>query len=214
MEEHINSTDRKIKEHRNMHSSPAKDNMKEPFGEVVKPPRTIDWISPNSKGGMSLKTVQECKDEVAKAELRATLKAKGVNVEEECPDIFLPNEAKMTEDSKTTGMCEFAKDLCTSAGVIEPSENKTTRMQPSEAEVLATSSFADDACQHAEIARGNEWKIPKTKKKDKKSKNPCNQFSPVTVVKQVVSRVTGVPPTSSGSASDRTAYSPNQHSPN
>jgi len=82
MEEHINSTDRKIKEHTKMHSSPAKDNMKEPFREVVKPPRTIDRILPNNEGGMSLKSVQEYQDEAAKAELKATLKAEGINVEE------------------------------------------------------------------------------------------------------------------------------------
>jgi len=131
MEEHISSADKKIKEHTKMHSSLAKDNVKEPFGEVAKQPRTIDRISPNREGGMSLKTVEECEDEAAKAESRATLKAEGVAVEEECPDIFLPDEAKMTEDSKTTGMSEFGKDLYVSAGVIEPSENDTTRIQPS-----------------------------------------------------------------------------------
>ena len=131
-----------------MHSSPAKDNVKEPFGEVVKPPTTIDRISPNNEGGMSLKSVQECEDEAAKAELKATLEAEGINVDKENPNIFLPDEAKMNEDSKTTGMSEFAKDLYESAGVIEPSEDDATRIQPEEANLLAGlagSTFADDA---------------------------------------------------------------------
>jgi len=83
MEEHISSVDKKIKEHTKMHSSHAKDNMKEPFREVAKPPRTIDRISPNSKGGMSLKSVQEYEDEATKTESKAILKAEGVNIEEE-----------------------------------------------------------------------------------------------------------------------------------
>jgi len=54
----------------------------------------------------------------------------------------------MNEDSKTTGMSEFAKDLYESAGVIEPSEDDATRIQPEEANLLAGlagSTFADDA---------------------------------------------------------------------
>jgi len=73
MEEHVFYVDKKIKEHLKKYSSPAKDNMKEPFGEVVKPPRTIDRISPNSEGGMSLKTVREHEDEIAKEKLKAVL---------------------------------------------------------------------------------------------------------------------------------------------
>jgi len=196
-----------------MHSSPAKDNMKEPFGEVAKPPRTINRISPDNEGGMSLKSVQECEDDVAKADLKATLEAEGINVEEENPNIFLPDEAKMNKDSKTTGMYEFAKDLYKSAGVTEPSEDNATRTQPAEAEILGTSAFADDPHQHAEIAVDKEWKTPKTTKKNKQPKNPCGQLSPIVAFKQVISKVTGAPPTSSGSASDSTVCnSPNQNS--
>jgi len=42
MEEHITSIDRKVKDHKKAHSSPVKDTMKEPFGEVVKPSRPTD----------------------------------------------------------------------------------------------------------------------------------------------------------------------------
>jgi len=88
MEEHISSVDKKIKEHAKKHSSPAKVNMKEPFEKVMKPPKTIDRISPNSEGGMSLKTVQEHEDDAAKEKLKATLQEEGSIAEEEYPDIF------------------------------------------------------------------------------------------------------------------------------
>jgi len=77
MEEHISSVEKKRKEHSKMHSSPTNDNMKEPFGDVVKPPRTVDRISPNSEGGMSLKSVQEFEDKTAKTKLKTILEAEG-----------------------------------------------------------------------------------------------------------------------------------------
>jgi len=49
---------------------------------------------------MSLRSVQEHKREVAEEELKATLKAEGVDVEEEHPDVFLPDGTKMTKASK------------------------------------------------------------------------------------------------------------------
>ena len=157
MEEHVSSVDKKRKEHTKMHSSPTKDNMKEPFGEVVKPPRTIDRISPNSKGGMSLKSVQEFEDEAAKTELKTILEAEGIDVEEKNLNVFLPDETKMNKD--TTGMSEFVRDLYESAGVIEPVGDDATSMQPNEADPLAGSTFAADACQCAEIAGDGEWKL-------------------------------------------------------
>jgi len=54
-------------------------------------------------------------------------------------------------------MSEFAKDLYKSAGVIEPSEDDATHMQPAEAEILAGSAFADHAHQHAEMAADVGW---------------------------------------------------------
>jgi len=152
MEEHISSVDKKRKEHTKMHSSPTKDNVKEPFGEVVKPPRTIDRISPNGEGGMSLKSVQEFEDEAAKTELKTILEAEGINIEEKNLNVFLPDETKLNEDSKTTGMSEFIRDLYESAGVIEPLGDNATSIQSAEVDLLAGSSFADDAYQHAEIA--------------------------------------------------------------
>jgi len=92
-----------------MHSSPTNDNMKEPFGDAVKPPRTIDRISPNSEGGMSLKSVQEFEDEAANTKLKTILEAEGVNVEEKNPNVFLPDESKMNEDSNTTGLSAFRR---------------------------------------------------------------------------------------------------------
>jgi len=216
MDEHIISVDRKIKDHKKAHSSPTKSNMKEPFSEIEKPPKTIDRISRNSEGGMSLKTVQEHEDKAAKAKLKAKLEAEGINAEEEFPNYFLPDEAKMTDanqdkkGSKTTGMSEFVKDLYESAG-IEPTENKTTSIEPAEAEIMATSSFADDACQCAEIAGDGDWKIPKNNKKNRKPNNPFGQFSPVAMLKHDVARATGIPNPSSGSVSDSTACSPGQN---
>jgi len=207
------SVDKKRKEHTKMHSSPTNDNMKEPFGEVVKPPRTIDWISPNSEGGMSLKSVQEFEEEAAKTKLKTILEAEGVNIEENNLNVFLPDETKMNEDSKTTGMSEFVRDLYKSDGVIEPLGDDATSIQPPEVDLLAGSTFADDACQHAEIAGDGEWKTPKTTKKGKKPKNPCDQLTPVNMFQQIISKATGVPMASSGSASDSTVYnSPNRNS--
>jgi len=187
--------------------------VKEPFGEVAKPPRTIDRILPNSEGGMSLKSVQEFKDEAAKTKLKTILEAEGVNIEEKNLNIFLPDETKMNKDSKTTGVSEFVRDLYESAGVIEPVGDDATNMQPPEADLLTGSTFAGDAYQHAETAGDGEWKTPKTSKKGKKPKNPCDQLSPINAFQQIISKATGVPMASSGSASDSTVYaSPNQNS--
>jgi len=106
----------------------------------------------------------------------------------------------MNEDSKTTGMSEFAKDLYESTRVIEPERDNATRTQPAEADLLAGSAFADDACQHAETAGDGEQKTPKTTKKGKKPKNPCDKLSPINMFQQIISQATGVPVASSGSA--------------
>jgi len=121
------------------------------------------------------------------------LKDEGVNVEGENPNVFLPDEAKMNEDSKTTGVSEFAKDLYESAGVIESSEDDAVCIEPDEADLLAGSTFADDACQHAQIAGDGEWKTPKTTKKGKKPKNPCDKLSLINAFQQIISKATGVP---------------------
>jgi len=212
MEEHISSVDKMIKEHARKHSSPAKDTMKEPFGKVVKPPRTIDQISPNSEGGMSLKTVQEHKDKANREKLKAILQAEGINAEEEYPDIFLPDEAKLSKDSKATGASEFVKDLYESAGIIESIEDNTVCMESDEADLLAMSTFADDAYQYAELAGDGGWKTPKTSKKDRKKKTPCDKLRPMNIFSQIIASATGVPVASSGSASDSTVYnSPSQN---
>jgi len=160
---------------------------------------------------MSLKTIQEHEDEAAREKLKAVLQAKGIIAEEQYPEIFLPDEAKLTKDSKTTGMSEFAKDLYESAGVTEPSEDNAVRMEPNENNLLAGSTFADDAYQYAEIAGDGEWKTPKTTKKGRK-KNPCDKLSLINVFQQIIAKATGVPVESSGSASDSTIYnSPNRN---
>jgi len=109
MEEHILSVDKKIKQQAKVHSSPEKDNMKEPFGKVANPVKTVNRSSPNSEGGMSLKSVQEHEDEVARLELIAALQAKCIDAGEKNWNIFLPDETEMNKDSKTTVMSEFAK---------------------------------------------------------------------------------------------------------
>jgi len=213
MEEHVSSVEKKRKEHAKMHYSPTNDNMKEPFGEVVNPPRTVDRISPNSEGGMSLKSVQEFEDEAAKTKLKTILEAEGIDIEEKNLNIFLPDEAKMNKDSRTNVMSEFVRDLYESAGVIEPLGDDTTSMRPPKADLLAESTFASDAYQCAETAGDGEWKTPKTNKKGKKPKNPCDQLSPLNVFHQIISKATGVPMASSDSASDSTVYnSPNRNS--
>jgi len=196
-----------------MHSSPTNDNMKEPFGDVVKPPRTIDRISPNSEGGMSLKSIQEFEDQAANAKLKTILEAEGINIEEKNLDIFLPDEAKLDKDPKTNVISEFVRDLYESAGVIEPLEGDTTSTRPPNTDPLAESTFASDAYQYAEIGGDEEWKTPKTSKKAKKPKNPCDQLSPINIIHQIISKATGAQMESSGSASDSTTYkSPNQNS--
>jgi len=210
MEEHISSVDKMVKEHARKHSSPAKDTMKEPFGKVLKPPRTIDRISPNSEGGMSLKTAQEHEDKIAKEKLKALLQAKGINAEEQYPEIYLPDEAKLSKDSKTAGMSEFAKDRYKSAGIVEPTEDDAVGMEPDEADLLAISTFVNDAHQCAEVAGDGEWKTPKTFKKNRKTKTPCDKLKPMNIFSQIIATATGVPIALSGSASDSTVYnSPN-----
>jgi len=212
MEEHISSVDKMIKEHARKHSSPAKDTMKEPFGKVVKPPRTIDRILPNSEGGMSLKTVQEHEDDANREKLKAILQAEGINAEEEYPDIFLPDEAKLSKEPKTTGISEFVKDLYESAGVTEPTEDDAVRMESDEADLLAISTFTNDAYQHAEVVGDGEWKTPKTSKKDRKKKSSCDKLKPMNIFSQIIAATTGVPVALSGSASDSTVYnSPNRN---
>ena len=162
---------------------------------------------------MSLKSVQEFEDQAAKANLKMILEAEGINVEEKNLNIFLPDEAKMNKDSKTNVMSEFVRDLYESAGVIEPLEGDTTSTRPPNTDPLAESTFANDAHQHAEIGGDGEWKTPKTTKKGKKPKNPCDQLSPINAFHQVISKINGVPVASSGSASDSTVYnSPNRNS--
>jgi len=210
MEEHVSSVDKMVKEHARKHSSPAKDTMKEPFGKVLKPPRTIDRISPNSEGGMSLKTAQEHEDKIAKEKLKALLQAKGINAEEQYPEIYLPDEAKLSKDSKTAGMSEFAKDRYKSAGIVEPTEDDAVGMEPDEADLLAISTFVNDAHQCAEVAGDGEWKTPKTFKKNRKTKTPCDKLKPMNIFSQIIATATGVPIALSGSASDSTVYnSPN-----
>jgi len=212
MEEHISSVDKMIKEHARKHSSPAKDTMKEPFGKVVKPPRTIDRILPNSEGGMSLKTVQEHEDDANREKLKAILQAEGINAEEEYPDIFLPDEAKLSKEPKTTGISEFVKDLYESAGVTEPTEDDAVRMESDEADLLAISTFTNDAYQYAEVVGDGEWKTPKTSKKDRKKKSSCDKLKPMNIFSQIIAATTGVPVALSGSASDSTVYnSPNRN---
>jgi len=172
MEEHISSVEKKRKEHSKMHSSPTNDNMKEPFGDVAKPPRTVDQISPNSEGGMSLKSAPEFEDQATKTKLKTILEAEGINIEEKNLDVFLPDEAKMDKDSKNNVMSEFVRDLYESAGVTEPLEGDATSTRPPNADPLVGSTFASDACQCAEIGGDGEWKTPKTSKKVKKPKNP------------------------------------------
>jgi len=110
-------------------------------------------------------------------------------------------------------MSEFAKDLYESAGVLESSEDNVVRMESDEADLLAISTFADDAYQCAEIAGDGEWKTPKTSKKDKKTKTPCDKLKPINIFQQIIAKATGVPTASSGSASDSTVYnSPNRNS--
>jgi len=207
--------------------------MKEPFGDVAKPPRTIDRISPNSEGGMSLKSVQEFEDQATKTKLKTILEAEGIDIEEKNLDTFLPDEAKLDKGPKTKVISEFVRDLYESAGVKEPLEGDATNTQPPNVDPLAESTFASDACQCAEIGGDEEWKNPKTSKKAKKPKeigddeewktpktskkirkpkNPCDQLSPINIIEQIISKVTGAQMESSGSASDSTTYkSPNRN---
>jgi len=225
MEEHISSVEKKRKEHSKMHSSPTNDNMKEPFGDVAKPPRTIE--------GMSLKSVQEFEDQAANTKLKTILEAEGINIEDKNLDIFLPDEAKLDKDPKTNVISEFVKDLYEAAGVKEPLEGDTTNTRPPNTDPLAESTFASDAYQYAEIGGDEEWKNPKTAKKAKKPKeigddeewktpktskkirkpkNPCDQLSPINFIQQIISKATGAQMESSGSASDSTTCkSPNRN---
>jgi len=125
MEEHITSVAKKVEENKNSCSSPERNAMKDPFGGVVKPPKTMDRISPNGEGRMSLKPVEECADEVTEREYKKSLEAKGIKDEDAFPGIFLPNEVEAaaskegTNSLKTTGISEFAKDLYAAAGVYK-----------------------------------------------------------------------------------------------
>jgi len=111
-------------------------------------------------------------------------------------------------------MSEFAKDLYESAGVIEPLEDNAVRMELDEANLLARSTFADDACQHAEVAGEGEWKTPKTSKKEKKKKKtPCDKLKPINIFQQIIAKATGVPTASSGSARDSTVYNSPSRNP-
>jgi len=155
--------------------------------------------------------VQEHEDKANREKLKAILQAEGVNAEEEYPDIFLPDETKLSKDPKTTGISEFVKDLYESAGVIEPTEGDAVRVEPDEADLLAISTFTSDACQYAEVVGDGEWKTPKTSKKDRRKKTPCDKLKPMNVFSQIIAVTTGVPVASSGSASDSTVYnSPNR----
>jgi len=91
MEEHITSVARKVEENKKACSSPERNTVKDPFGEVAKPPKTVDQITPNSEGGMSLKTVEEYADEAAEKEFNKSLDAKCIEGEDVFPGIFLPN---------------------------------------------------------------------------------------------------------------------------
>jgi len=109
-------------------------------------------------------------------------------------------------------MSEFVKDLYESAGIMEPSEDNAIRMESDEADLLAVSTFVNDAYQYAEVAGDGEWKTPKTSKKDRKTKTPCDKLKPMNIFSQIIATATGVPVASSGSASDSTVYnSPNRN---
>jgi len=218
MEEHISSVDKKIKLRAKVHSSPEKDNMEEPFGKVAQPVRTVNRISPNSEGGMSLKSAKEHEKEEARLKLIAALQDEGVDVGEENWNIFLPNETEMNKDSKTigtktTGMSEFTQDLYESAGVTDPGHDLTTPTYgTAQAKLIAIhesvglvtgTTFADDANQTTKVTGGGEWKTPRIKR----PKNPCSQLSPIYMWKKVTGQA-------SDSASDSTVApdSPN-HNP-
>jgi len=222
MEEHISSVAKKIKQHTKAHSSPERDNMKEPFGKVAKPVKTVNRILPNSKGGMSLKSVQDYENEEARSKLMESLQAEGIDVSKGNWNIFLPNETEMNKDSKTsgtktTGMTEFAQDFYESGGVTDPGHDLTTpTVGTAQAELIAIhdsvalaagNTFADDANQTTKVTGGGEWKTPKHK--DKRTKNLCSQLSPYNLWKKGTGQASD-----SASASDSTVApdSPN-HNP-
>jgi len=193
--------------------------MKEPFGKVAKPVKTVDRISPNSEGGMSLKSVQDYENEEARLKLMESLQAEGIDVIEENWNIFLPNKADMNKDSKTTGtkttgVSEFAEDLYKSAGVIDPGHDLTTpTVGTAQAELIAIhdsvalitgNTFADDANRTAEVTGSGEWKTPKVK--DKRPKNPCSPYN-------LWKRVTGQPPDSASASNSTVAPDSPNHNP-
>jgi len=110
-------------------------------------------------------------------------------------------------------MSEFVKDLYESAGIVEPSEDNAMRTESDEADLLAMSTFANDAYQCAEVAGDGEWKTPKTSKKDRKKKTPCDKLKPMNVFSQIIASATGVRVASSGSASDSTIYNSPSRNP-
>jgi len=189
MEEHIASVAKQAKHQAKAHSSPEQANMKKPFENVAKPVRTIERISPNSEGGMSLKSVQEFETEEARAKMLADLEAEGIN-----PDtwnVFMPDETEMDEEPeasgiKTTGMSEFAKDAYASATVTDPEQDiSKPTVSTAEAELIAAhdldeleagNTFADDADQTPHVRGSGEWKTPKVR--DRKPGGICSLLSP------------------------------------
>jgi len=218
MEEHISSVAKQVKQQTKVHSSPEQDNMKKPFENVMKPVRTIDRISPNSEGGMSLKSVQDYETEEARSKMLESLKAEGIDVN--TWNIFLPDETEMNEKpktigTKTTGMSEFAKDAYESATVTDPGHDLSApTVDTAQAKLIANhdsvkleagNTFADDANQTAQVTGSGEWKTPK--QVGRKQKGLCSQLSPYNLWKKGRG-----PPSDSGSDSTVAPGSPN-HNP-
>jgi len=163
--------------------------MKKPFENVVKPVRTINRISPNSEGGMSLKSVQDFETEEARSKLLETLEDEGINPN--TWNVFMPDKTEMdgkpeASDTKTTGMSEFAKDAYESAMVTDPGHDLSApTVDTAEAELIAAhnladleagNAFADDADQTPQVGGSGEWKTPKPR--DRKPRGICSQLSP------------------------------------
>jgi len=214
MEEHIASVAKQAKQQAKAHSSPEQDNMKKPFENVAKPVRTIKRISPNSEGGMSLKSVQDFETEEARAKMLATLEAEGINPN--TWNVFMPDETEMDEkpeaiDVKPTAMSEFAKDAYASATVTDPEHDiSKPTVSTAEAELIAAqelaelaaeNTFAEDADQTPTVRGSGEWKTPKIRR-------PKNLCSPQNLWKRAMGQ-----PLDSASASDSTVApeSPNHN---
>jgi len=216
MKEHITSVAKKGEENKKATTSPERNTVKDPFGEVMKPSKTIDWISPNGEGGMSLKTIEECEGEEAKREFKKSLDVEGVEDEDAFPGIFLPNEVEAptskegTGSPKSTGTSEFVKGAYEAVGVVQPSKVGGSEL----------SKFAKDAYKHANAkdcskedpqnAPGEVWQTQKTHRKTKPRPGGgvCGDFSLIALCQ----KMTGGQQSPSGSASDSTTHSPKRNS--